>query len=382
MFVETTAHPPAPAAQEQPDKVRILVIDDERSLRQTIVAVLEYAGYSVRGAGDGFAGIRLAEEFQPNMIISDILMPGMDGYDLLRALRANPQTAAIPVIFVTAVAEQQAMRQGMALGADDYLIKPFKPDDLLKAVEVRLQRQAALQEKHDTTLKILRTNIMYALPHEMRTPLHLILGFAQMLEMNHASATGADIVQATGAIIKAGQRLERLVENYLVYAQLEVLASDPAEIQALRNHLTSDVDQVIAGAACQQSATVNRSQDLAVDLCPAALRIAEESLTRIVLELVENACKFSEPGTPVRLTSILEDNNYRLSISDSGRGMSADEIKRIGAYMQFGRAFHEQQGLGLGLVIVRRLAELHGGQIEIKSTVGKGTEVRVYLPLN
>ncbi|HLV37769.1 MAG TPA: ATP-binding protein, partial [Spirillospora sp.] len=81
-------------------------------------------------------------------------------------------------------------------------------------------------------------------------------------------------------------------------------------------------------------------------------------------------------------TSIIEGNNYRLSISDAGRGMSADEIKRIGAYMQFGRAFYEQQGLGLGLVIVRRLAELHGGQMEIKSTVGKGTNVSVYLPLN
>ncbi len=366
--------------QEPPAKSRILVIDDERNLRQTVRAVLHFAGYDVLDAPDGPSGIRIAEETLPDLIVSDVLMPGMNGFELLKTLRENPLTALIPVILVTALSEHDSIRQGMTLGADDYLVKPFRPEDLLSAVKIRLERQAVLAEKHDTTLKILRKNIVYALPHEMRTPLHLILGFAQMLEMHHDRATKEEVLQATGAIIQAGQRLQQLVENYLVYAQTEVLANDPEEAAALRNHLTRDTERVITAAASQQAEVLNRIDDLKLEVFCTPLRMSEETLIKIVTELVDNAAKFSEPGTPIRVVSTLADTSYVLRICDSGRGMTPEQIRRIGAYMQFERAFYEQQGLGLGLVIVRRLVELHGGTLDIRSTPDKGTEVAVHLP--
>ena len=360
---------------------KILVIDDERSLRQTITAVLKYAGYDVAEAPDGFTGIQAAQADLPDLIVSDIVMPGMDGYELLERLRDNDHTATIPVIFITALAERQAMRQGMSLGADDFLVKPFAPDELLSAVHMRLRRQAAIIERHDTTLRMLRKNIIYALPHEMRTPLHLILGFAQVLEMHHDGASSADILQSVDAILKAGQRLERLIENYLVYAQLEVIATDPEEVRALRNHVTSNTAQVIRNTAQEQAERCKRSDDLLVDVHPASLRIAEESLAKIVHELVDNAFKFSSPGTPVSITATTRERHFVLSVCDSGRGMSEEEIRSVGAYMQFDRALYEQQGLGLGLYIARRLAELHGGKVEIDSLLGQFTRVSVHLPI-
>ena len=293
---------------------KILVIDDERSLRQTITAVLKYAGYDVAEAPDGFTGIQAAQADLPDLIVSDIVMPGMDGYELLERLRDNAHTATIPVIFITALAERQAMRQGMSLGADDFLVKPFAPDELLSAVHMRLRRQAAIIERHDTTLRMLRKNIIYALPHEMRTPLHLILGFAQVLEMHLEGASSADILQSVDAILKAGQRLERLIENYLVYAQLEVIATDPEEVRALRNHVTSNTAQVIRNTAQEQAERCKRSDDLLVDVHPASLRIAEESLAKIVHELVDNAFKFSSPGTPVSITATTRERHFVLSV--------------------------------------------------------------------
>ncbi|MBZ0299169.1 MAG: response regulator [Anaerolineae bacterium] len=365
---------------ERPATAKILVVDDERALRQTIMTVLEYAGYAVTGASDGLAGARVAEDYQPDLIISDIVMPNLDGYGLLKNLRENPKTATIPIIFVTALSEHFAMRQVMALGADDYLVKPFQPGELLKAVQTRLQRQAILAEKHDTTLNMLRRNIIYALPHEMRTPLHLILGFAQILEMHHEHASREEILQATGAIIKAGQRLERLIENYLAYAQMEVIAQDANEVKTLRDHVTVDVDLVIRDTAQQQAAANNRAADLLVDTTPTTLNMAQESIVKMVTELVDNACKFSSSGTPIWVNSTIENGAYVLTVGDLGRGMTTEDTRRIGAYMQFQRAFYEQQGLGFGLAVVSRLAELHGGYIEIESAPEAGTQIHVHLP--
>lgn len=360
---------------------KILVIDDENTLRHTISTILKFAGYEVLDAADGNAGVRLANEHMPDLIVSDIVMPGLDGYGLLSTLRENAETAAIPVIFVTALAERQAMRQGMELGADDYLVKPFAPTDLLNTVKTRLQRQAVLAEKHDTNLRVLRKNIIYALPHEMRTPLHLILGFAQILEMHHHKASSEDILQATSAIIKAGHRLEHLIENYLVYAQMELIATDPEETRALRNHLVADSASIIHSAAAESAAAHNRQDDLTLDVQNVPMRIAHESLTKLIAEVVDNAFKFSKPGTLVQITGQCVDGHYLLDVCDKGRGMSAEQIKNVGAYMQFERAFYEQQGLGLGLAVVRRLVELHGGQLEIDSTIDQGTHVHIRLPV-
>jgi DNA-binding response OmpR family regulator len=291
---------------------KILVIDDENTLRHTISTILRFAGYEVIDAADGRTGVKLACEVIPDLIVSDIVMPGLDGFGLLSTLRDNAETAAIPVIFVTALAERQAMRQGMELGADDYLVKPFAPADLLNTVKTRLERQAVLAERHDTTLRVLRKNIIYALPHEMRTPLHLILGFAQILEMHHEKASSEDILQATGAIIKAGHRLEHLIENYLAYAQMELIATDSHETSALRNHFTDDPTHIIRTLAITAAESHHRGDDLLLDIQGAPLRIASESLAKLISEVVDNAFKFSRPGTPVHIVSVCVGRQFFL----------------------------------------------------------------------
>ena len=359
----------------------VLVVDDEKELRETTREVLESGGFDVLGAANGLEGLAVVSESVPDIILCDIIMPELDGYGLVEALQDDPSTATIPVIFLTALAEAHSIRQGMELGVDDYLIKPVMPDDLYSAINVRLRKHERIAEKHENVLKELRQNIVYALPHEMRTPLHLILGFANMLEMNHKMAEPAEILQSASAIFQAGQRLERLIENYLVCAQLEVIAADPDEQAMLQSNFTPQADEVIALTASNLAGAQARTDDLNLSLEAAALAISDESLNKLITELMDNALKFSEAGTPIMVRGTREGARYLLSVEDRGRGMDAEQIQKIGAYMQFDRTFYEQQGLGLGLAIVLRLTELHGGEMRVESKKDHGTLIYCSLPL-
>ena len=137
---------------------------------------------------------------------------------------------------------------------------------------------------------------------------------------------------------------------------------------------------VIQCIASETARTHERTKDLLCGPVPGRVAISQEYFGRIIQELVENACKFSPPGTPIHVISEDSPSGYQVRILDEGRGMSADQIEKIGAFMQFDRRYHEQQGLGLGLAIARRLAEIHGGTLEIRARTGGGTEVEVSLP--
>lgn len=355
----------------------ILVVDDDKQIRDLLSDTLQYAGYTVVAAADGLTGIQLAEKYTPDLIVSDVHMPHLDGFQMLDTIRTTPKTRTIPVIFLTAENNAPSMRKGMLAGAEDYLAKPVSPHDLLAAVQVQLQKREILEEKHHTTLRLLRKNIIYALPHELRTPLHLISGFANILEMDQGQTPPAEVLEFARSIGAASAHLERLIENYLIYAQLELIHTDPAELQAARNHLVKDCGAIIAAAATEKARKLNREADLMLDVCHLALRISDKDLTKIITELVDNAFKFSDPGSFVMVRSTREDDLLYILIFDQGRGMTPEETGLLGAYMQFGRELYEQQGLGLGFTVAKRLIELHGGAIKVESAPDQGTVVTI-----
>jgi two-component system, sensor histidine kinase and response regulator len=361
--------------------VRILVVDDDESVHRFLIDTLKFAGYDTLSALDGVVGLKLAEEHLPDLIIADIYMPHMDGYAMMEALRSHPHTNTIPVILLTAAKEQTKIRLGMTRGADDYIPKPVSPADILASVKTQLQKRAILAKKHDFDLQTLRRNIVYALPHEFRTPLSIILGYAQLLEMDAQTAKPDEILELSHGITIAGERLQRLIENYLVYAQLEVIASDDAEREAARNHVVKDAASVIGAAVSDTAKARYRLDDLQMELAPVTLRISEDNLVKIVSELVDNAFKFSPRGSSVLVKATQEDHHFTLLIKDHGRGMTADEAKKMGAYMQFGREFFEQQGVGLGFVISQRLVRLHDGCLELESHPQEGTSITIQFPV-
>lgn len=359
----------------------ILVIEDEEPIRENLATLLEAEGYTVISAANGRIGVQLARQHLPDLILCDILMPELDGYGVYRELRQDPVTAIIPFIFLTARATQADLRAGMILGADDYLTKPFRREDVLQAIATRLARRAVVTQHFQSKVDELRRGMAQMLPHELRTPLTGILGFSSILAENYASLQADEIREIADAIHRSAGRLHRLIQKFLLYAELELVARNPEELQMLRGLRVESAALVIETAARRKAEEAGRNADLSLDLQDAAVGIAEPYLTFMAEELTENAFKFSTAGTPVQISSRVADRGLIIAVADHGRGMTPQQLAGVSAFMQFERRRYEQQGQGLGLALVRRLAELHGGELQIESRPDQGMTVRVSLPL-
>ena len=360
---------------------KILVIDDESFLREMIRLALEQQGFEVIEAVNSADGVAQAREQLPDLILCDVNMEKVDaGYFLLGKLREDSVTAAIPFIFITGKHDAAGMRHGMDLGADDYLNKPFKVDELYATVNARLRKAHSVREEAEKKLSLLRSQISLMLPHEMRTPLNGIISNSELLAQSADSLDPKTIAEMSQEICQSGQRLERLIENFLIYAQLEIVASDPKSIGNLRAAKTSQPAQLVRAAAMAQAEKAGRVNDLVLDLHDAALPMAEDYFKKIAAELVQNALRFSDSGAPVRVRLAATAGGMEFSVQDAGRGFSTEQISRIGAYMQFERKMQDEQGFGLGLAIAKKLVELHGGELTIESNPGAGSTVTVKLP--
>jgi len=214
----------------------------------------------------------------------------------------------------------------------------------------------------------------------MRTPLNGIISNADLLATSAATLPAKDVTEIGQDILKSSQRLERLIENFLIYAQLELIAADPKNVNALRIGRAEHPAPLLKKISESHAAHSNRQNDLAVEAADIPVPMSENYFSKVVNELVHNAFKFSTAGSPIRVTLTAAFNGIQLSVSDRGRGFSTEQIRRIGAYTQFDRKIQDQQGLGLGLAIAKRLVELHGGTLSIEGEKSAGTTVIAKLP--
>src|SRR6266571_2869199 len=211
---------------------KILVIDDEAWLREMVQMALRQRDYEVIEAENGAVGLEKARKDLPDLILCDVNMGKMDGYATLSSLRNEATTATIPFILMTGLADNAGMRHGMELGADDYLPKPFTIDALYAAVEARLKKVQTVRKEAEKKLADLRDNISMMLPHELRTPLNGILAYGEILATDSATLPASEVAEMGQVIHDSGKRLERLIENFLIYAQLELLGTDPQKVSA------------------------------------------------------------------------------------------------------------------------------------------------------
>jgi two-component system sensor kinase len=356
---------------------KILVIEDQREVRQNIEDILLLENYAVITAADGQEGLDLVKKTLPDLILCDVMMPKLSGFEVLTALRQDPDLATIPFILLTAKADRAAMRQGMELGADDYLTKPFSLAELLGAINTRLTQAQQRQNKTRTQLEELRQHITRSLPHELLTPLNGILGSTELLTTFYDSLSKEEILESVVDIKSSGERLHRLVQNFLLMADLDLLTASPDRLAAWQSRLGESIDllailnQVVGRLRPKQP----RIADVVMVITPMKVKIAEPDFGKIIEELLDNAFKFSLPGTPIQITATIQGNRCQLSLQDRGRGMNPQEQQRIGAYIQFQRSIYEQQGSGLGLSLAKRLTELYGGSLAIASEPGQGTTI-------
>ena len=356
----------------------ILIVEDEMDIRANLQEMLENEGFNVLSAANGKEGLELSISKEPDLILCDILMPQMNGYEMLEKLQENPNTATTPFIFLTAKAETQDFRKGMMLGADDYLVKPFRMDDVLGAINSRLKKK----ENYQSVVENFRNTLIKKVPHELRTPLVGILGFSEIIENDIEELTKEELKEMAKKIRYSGKRLHRRIEKFLVYAELLSLSKD----DLFRNGLWSQEYEVepkyLVPQLKNKIADFGREKDLNVHLGKGNINIEITHFETLLEELTENSAKFSSPGSSIEISGKSNGQYYKTNITDHGIGIKDINESLISPLNQFLKDETFIEGLGLGLAIAKLIIKLYGGYLKMASEEGVGTVVEFGIPLS
>jgi two-component system, sensor histidine kinase and response regulator len=367
-------------------KQRILVVEDHDLLLSAIHDILDDAGYEVCTATNGVDGLEKLQSFTPDLIIADISMPRMDGYAFFEAVHANPEWLPIPFIFLTARAEREDRLRGKAMGAEDYIIKPFDPQELVVVVNSRIGRARAIRAVTEGEFEQLKQQIITLLSHELRTPLTSVYGYTELALEEASRLPPSDFQHFLAGIKQGADRLTRLVEDLLLVVQLDTgeLQREFQMMSAVHHDLAEIVERTVKieiGRMAHQG--VELEFDVPSTLPP--VRIHEFFLSDALARLTDNAVKFSR-GDPkrVRVSVRALDDHVEIAVQDWGVGIPEDQLDRLfESFGQLNRAKLEQQGAGLGLVICRALVTAMGGRITVATRQGdaSGSTFTIHLPL-
>lgn len=367
-------------------KTTILVVEDDMHLMQGIRDILDINGYNVLTATNGLAGLDVLKTqiHPPDLIVSDIMMPHMNGYDFFQAVRAVDTWVKIPFIFLTAKGERDDIRLGKSMGAEDYVVKPFDADDLLIAVSAKLKRKEEIEQAWKGEVSDIKHNILTVLNHEMRTPLTYVVAYADMLQRDADELSVNDMRNFLRGINAGASRLRRMVENFILLVEIET--GEARQTFEWRQQLFDNYAGLLSNVAKKfydlaQEHEVNIEIAMEDDLPPVYLDL--DYLSAAVECLVDNAIKFSDdPDTTVTLQAYVENDHLCLAVNDQGRGIPPAELNHIfETFYQINREKYEDQGAGSGLAIVKGVVELHSGEVGIASTEGTGSTFVIRLPI-
>lgn len=362
---------------------KVMLVEDNLTLLDSIAFELEMRGYDIIKAADGQQALDLLamSATPPDIIVSDIAMPNVDGYTLLETVQRRPQWQSIPFIFLTAFDSQKAVRVGKELGADDYLVKPFQPDDLAVAMENKLRRVRQFQHSAERRLDDLRRELLEIISHELRTPLTSIYAGSELLAES-ISGIPDETLQSMLMVVRYGaRRMNRLVSQIVMLTQLdsgvvERLLQDQPQMCDLTALVRKACDAV-TGETDRHQANLKCSLPVA----PVWVRGINDVLLYTVEEIARNGVMYSPPDTPVYVMLSAQAGSATLIVEDQGRGIAQGDIARVWErFAQIDRGQYEQQGAGLGLARVRTSARLHGGTCDIESQPGQGTRFTLTLP--
>lgn len=366
-------------------KAKLLVVEDEHNLLLGIRDILELDEYRVVMASNGQQALEVLRSHSsdlPDLILSDIMMPYMDGIEFLKEVRKNEAWVKIPFIFLTAKGAKNDVQTGKMLGVDDYLIKPFDADDLLVAVESRLSRHKALNQAAEDQIHDMKRNILTILNHEFRTPLTLVVAYADMLKDNNIERmSDSELLLFLREINMGADRLRHLIENFILLVELET--QDAAKNYEWRSHPITNF-QTILETACNKYRNSPRYPNPLELIIPEKVPTVfgdREYIMTMITELLDNAYKFSPNGEPITVEAKEVDGGLRVSVIDRGRGIPQQEVDHIWkSFYQVNREQFEDQGAGSGLAIVYGLAQLHQAQLGLTSELGNGSCFSITFP--
>jgi two-component system sensor histidine kinase/response regulator len=359
----------------------ILVVDDTPANLHLLAGMLKDRGYKARPVPSGKLALQAAKSDPPDLILLDITMPEMNGYEVCRRLKADEHLKEIPIIFISALNETMDKVTAFGVGGVDYVAKPFQFEEVEARVKTHLQlrrQQRELQESYEKlrALEALRDSLVHMIVHDLRTPLNGIYGFLQLLEMEEKEQLSE----------KGVKYLERVVRSTVTLMDMISTLLDVSKMEAgeMKLHLT-ECD--LAGAAHEVLTRVEalkRGRRVVLDAPGDAVTVIADAelVTRVIQNLVGNALKFAPDGSEVRIGIEPGEGQVRVFVRDSGPGIPPEYHARI--FEKFGqveaRAQQQKFSTGLGLTFCKLAVEAHGGHIGVESTVGQGSTFWFVLP--
>lgn len=366
---------------------RVIIIEDEDQIRNEVYDWLTFEGYEVLAAKDGREGLDTILKNPPDLILCDISMPHMTGHQVLMEVRANTRLCPIPFIFLTASADRASIRKGMNLGADDYITKPFSYNDVLSAVETRLQKQIdqehALGNQVEEYQKILnsernkaqlKTKFVAMFSHDFRNPLTSVLANSGLIRLAGGQMDEDQLIGHLDRIDRAVHILNNMVNDMLITSQME-----SGDIKCLPDifNIVTLLDDIV-----EEQKTIDHSgHKITTEVSVTKLVKADSKLMRHILtNLLSNAVKYSPTGSEITITVQEKPKLLEIRVEDHGMGIPEQELSRL--FTPFYRASNAKyvQGTGLGLTMVRQAVELHEGTIKVTSEQNEGTCIDISIP--
>ena len=351
---------------------KVLVIEDDKLIQNNLFDLLTSEEYTVLCANNGIEGIEKVQSFYPDLIICDIMMPELNGFEVIERLQKDNDTAGIPFLFLTAKTDMENLRQGMRLGADDYLLKPFEIDELLESIKTRIRKNNV----NKTRIKQMQDQIAHKIPHDLRTPLVPILGYAEMIE---GEEDIDEIKKMIKTIRKSGKILHNRIEKFLLYKDLVIreINKSGEMINIIPTEINNELVSFVSSNIPEEYKSPER---INVNVEHTLLKINQWYLQIAISELVENSLKYSHKDCQVFINGTQHKNSYELTIKDSGIGMTPNQINSITAFKKFNIDSIPEPGLGLGLAIVQKIISFYGGSLTLSSSIGEYTECKIVLP--
>ena len=364
----------------------VLVVDDSEEVLCALSDVLQDAEYKVLKTSSAGEALSLLEEQKPDIIICDVMMPEMDGFEFHYKVRQNSELSHVPFVFLTALNESKQVQRGKELGCDDYLTKPFEPDELLAVVKGKILISKHREQISENKLETYRKRIIHTLSHEFRTPLVAINTGTELLIDHGKNLSEEKNHHLLESIQRGGKRLQRLVEDFMM---LQQIYSGSAE-KLYKEHSRSISCPRLVRNILEKVSEEREPTSISTNFDYAAYQFAEgykakaceiqiaDALSRIL----QNAYKFSPEEGTITVSLSQNENEITILIQDQGKGIQTSVKEDVcKMFTQIGREKFEQQGCGLGLNIASYFVELNKGRLELESAEDQvGTTVRIILP--
>lgn len=373
------------------ENATILVVDDTEQNVRLLAHVLKKEGYEILAAFSGKDALELVKKKKPEIILLDVMMPDMNGFEVCKALKKKASTRDIPVIFLSALSEIDSKVKGFKAGGVDYITKPFQREEVLARIDLhvrltRLQNQLeekidALQEREERLNELNRhkDDLMRVVSHDIRNPVTGIIGVAQLLKESHDSLSEDDQITMFQTIEDSGRKIQKLVND--------LLQKDVAEkgIGRLNKEKVSIDELVNSVVKLHQPTALTKQISFDLDLeSKIQLDLDRQKMDQVLGNLVSNALKFTPDGGVVSIR--LQDNSndhVKIKISDNGIGIPKEKLETLfsDTENEIQRAGTKgEEGSGIGLGIIKQFTELHGGEVQVDSKEGEGTTFTIVLP--